>query len=511
MTQLQFVVDTGNGAERKMSSKEIVNYYGQFSGMQPLGLTMDGSSGVFSSAQGGIQTIPIHEMLGQNGMQIKEFYPENAIPAENIMKYRMSMETISDPDVREAYLKTVASKDFGIENPLITGQGSDRYLWNPNEGQWIALTNQQGFDASDLAGGVIGSLRGTLPIAGSIVGGGLAGLAASPTGPGALLAGAGGAGVGGGLGAAAAEAWLGGGMSAIDPNLRSALAAKGSQGIDNEYLRSLSGFAKTEGRQIGTNVVLGAGMGAAGPVLGRALRPLSTGLQGIGSGVKGVGQMARATGEGLGTPVGRMGLQIGLDPTGISGVGALGGAAKDFAQPIAQGAVKGFDALKRGIHAVRGTEGPTMQFAGENFAQTAKNLPNLGRFVSGVENVGKGLETVGRGVENVYAGGLKYGGAATSAAGSALRGLGKVGSVVETPAYLVAAQRTARGLDPEQSSAQFFGGSDNPGNGYQRLDSLDGPNVGAQGGGYYPVPSGQGGLGDYLAQTGGLARILGRN
>jgi hypothetical protein len=509
MTQLQFVVDMGNGAERKMSSKEIVNYFGQFSGMQPIGLSMDGSSGVFSSQQGGIQTIPIHEMLGQKGMQVKEFYPEKAIPAENIAKYRMSMETISDPDVREAYLKTVAAKDFGIDSPLITGQGEDRYLWNPNEGQWIALTNQQGLDVSDLAGGAIGALRGTLPIAGSIAGGALAGMAGLPSGPGAIAAGAAGAGAGGALGSAAAEAWLGGGMSAIDPNLRAALASKGSNAIDNEYLRSLSGFAKTEGRQIGTNVALGAGMGAAGPILGRALKPLSTGMQGVGTGVKGVGQVAQATGEGLGTPVGRMAMQVGLDPTGLAGVGALGGAAKDFAQPIAQGAVKGFDAIKRGVHGMRGIEGPAQQFAGQTFAQTAENLPNVGRFVRGVENVGKGLETVGRGVENTISGGLKYGGAATSAVGSGLRGMGKVGAVVETPAYLAAAQRTARGLDPDQSSAQMFGGADSPASGYQRMDSLDGPSGGTQG--YYPVPSGAGGLGEYLAQTGGLARILGSN
>jgi hypothetical protein len=222
-------------------------------------------------------------------------------------------------------------------------------------------------------------------------------------------------------------------MAGLDPNFRDAYG-------------SVSNFAQKEGGTIAKNAAIS---GAAGGVLsgaGRLLPGLAAArpsqmMQGAGGMVRGAGQMTSAVGRGLDTNLGRMGLQAGLDPTGISGVGALGGFARDMAAPIGQGIAKTGQFARDAWAGLRGTTGPLKPIAGETFEQTAAMNPGLGNFVKGVQGLGGGLEKIGRVAENVVGATTRGVGAGLEGTGRMAQIAGKGASYVEGPAYQAGARQ----------------------------------------------------------------------
>jgi hypothetical protein len=442
---MTFTIPTKTG-ERTLTSQELAQQIGEKLGMTPIGITSDGVSGIFQ-APNGIQTIPFHEVLGQYGFKIASYAPDKSIPSESATKYRAGLEGFSDPDMQMAYLQTVARKDLGIENPQIIGQGNDRFVYNPKTLQWINLTNAPGLDMSDVVGGGMALTKGAASVAGGVGGAALAGLAGAPSGPGAIAAGALGAGAGSALGQAGAEMEMAKVLGALDPNYFD--VAQANQG------KMLGAIGKNAALSGGIGALTG-GLGAIGKGLAT---PISGTLSTVGRGTQAVGGATEAVGAGLGSPIGRFGMQAGLDPTGISGIGALGGFAKDIASPIAQGAVKAGDFVRSGINAARGLEGPTRSFAGETFAQTAQNLPNVGKFVRGVEALGGGLEKTGRAFETGVSGTLRGVGIGAQGIGKGAQALGRVGAAGgEQLGYQTAAQRGFRELDGANASVNEISG-----------------------------------------------------
>jgi hypothetical protein len=419
---LEFSLKTPNGRTRTLNSQQLLQQYGAYSGFQPIGLTQDGASGIYQTPQG-MQTIPFHEAIQEVGGEISEYKPQNAVPAENMLKYRMALDSISDPDVQQAYFKTVATKDFGIENPIVLRSGTDTFLWDQSKGNWVALTNQPGLDMTDVASGAATLGKGALSIAGGVGGAALAGMAGLPSGPGAIAAGALGAGAGSAAGSALGDLAQAGIMGAVDPSFR--------QNYD---------LAKEAGG-IGQRAAISGALGAAGPIAGavlpramgaaQAMRPSNV-MTGVGQGVGSVGKGVSAVGRGLDSTVGRMGLQVGLDPTGLSAVGAVGGLAKEYAPQMASGAAKAWNKAREGVASMRGMPAPA-----------AQPLQGLQDVASGIAAVGGAAEKVGRGVEAGIIGTTKGLGAGLQGAGTGLRGAGAVARGVEGPA----ARGMARELD----------------------------------------------------------------
>jgi hypothetical protein len=395
---LEFQIKTQDGTET-MDSQELLQQYAEFSGMQPVGLSQDGSSGIYQTPQG-LQTIPFHEVLQQVGAEISEYKPKNAIPAENMLKYRMALDNISDPDVQQAYFKTVATKDFGVENPMILRSGTDTFLWDSRQGNWVSLTNQPGLDMTDVASGAGSLAKGALSLGGGILGGLGAGALGLPSGPGAVATAALGSGAGASLGSMVGDAAGAGIMGIVDPSFR--------QNYD---------IAK-EGQLIGDRALISGALGAAGPVAGavlpgamraaQAMRPSNV-IGGVGQSVGAVGRGVSAVGQGLDSTVGRMGLQMGLDPTGLSGVGALGGLAKEYAPKMASGAANAWNKARAGAAWARSVPTPP-----------PVPLQGLQDVASGIAAVGGAAEKVGRGVEAGIIG-------TTKGVGAALRGAGTAG------------------------------------------------------------------------------------
>lgn len=448
---IEFNIDMGDGT-RTLNSQELLQQLAEFSGFQPVGISQDGSSGIFQTPTG-LQTIPFHEALQQVGAKIDTYKPLNAVPSDNIVKYRMALDSISDPDIQDAYLRTIATKDFNVKDPLIVGSGIDRYLWDQNSGKWVALTNAQGLDLSDIVAGGAGLAKGGLAVGGALLGGAGGSFAAPIAG---TIAGAG---AGAAAGNALGDVTQAGIMSALDPSFREAYGSAGNY------------FGK-EGTSIAKNAAISGALGAAIPGAGALLRgasaplktvvsPISQGMQAAGTGISNVGKMGRAIGKSLESDIGRFGMQVGLDPTGVSGIGAFGGFVKDVAPNVAQGAVKAGDIARKGIANIRGLEGPIRSFAGETWEQTAKNLPNVGNFVRGVESLGRGLESAGRGMENVIAGTAKGVGSALDYGGKGLNLAGRAGQYVEPAAYQ-AGLRNA--LDPIPQATMIPGQGSGPAN-----------------------------------------------
>jgi hypothetical protein len=430
---LKFQLKMNHGV-KTLTSNQLLNQYGEIMGYEPMGLTQDGASGIYRTPEG-MQTIPFHEALSQRGIEIQEFEPTNSIQAENLGKYRMALESISDPGVKQAYLKDVATKEYGIENPQIVNKGSQAFLWAPKQGAWIALTDSPGLDRGDILAGAASLGRGALSIAGGALGG-LAGTAAGiPAGPAAIATGIGGAALGSGIGSAVADQGQAAIMAALDPNFRDAYG-------------SVSNYAQKEGGNIGRNALVSGATGGLLKGVGQflpglaAARPSNV-MQGAGKMAEGAGKMTSSVGRGLDTTLGRVGLQAGLDPTGISGVGAMGGFAKDMAAPIGQGIAKTGQFVRDAFHGMKGTVGPMRPIAGETFEQTAQNMPGLGSFVRGVEGFGGGLEKMGRAAENVIGSGVRGVGATLQGTGRMAQIAGKGARYLEGPATQAGARSFA--------------------------------------------------------------------
>lgn len=156
----------------------------QFLGMPVGGVTPDGSAFMLQNGQ----TVPIAQVLGQLGAQVTSFRPLNADYSQAQPMLRAALATLPDDFRRKQYLEQ-HMQGLGLQQPLVEGSGDDWFIFNPEQGNWVAATNAPGMDMTDAAGGLISGTK----MAGAI-GGGIIGAGAGPLG---LIGGsaAGGAGV----------------------------------------------------------------------------------------------------------------------------------------------------------------------------------------------------------------------------------------------------------------------------------------------------------------------------
>jgi hypothetical protein len=429
-----------NGNTRTLTSDKLLKQYAEFTGFQPLGISSDGARGIYKTPQG-IQEIDFHQTLPEGA--VTGFKPKSSINAENMTKYRLAVDSISDPDIQQAYLQNIAKRDFGLENPIITGSGVDRYLWDPNQNSWVSLTNKEGFDVSDLASGALSLGKGVVSGLGALGGGALGGLATTPTVlgvPAGVLAGAA---AGGAAGTAGAEA--------LQRKIQAELDPAFNEAYEGKYLAKEAGNI---GKQAAISGALSGVLPVAGTFFrgaGKSFTPIGSTTEAAGKLTSGAGKLGTAAGNVLQTDAGRFAQQAGfLDPTGLSQAGALGGMAKSITQPIAQGVVKAGDIGRQMVSRVRNLEGPTQSFAGKTWEETAKNFPNAGKLVEGIETLGSGLEKGGRIAEDVLAKGIKGTGNVLDYGGRGTQLLGQGIKAIEPGAQQAGAQFLGNKLFPQQ-------------------------------------------------------------
>lgn len=327
---MEFELDTGDG-ENKLSTSELSNFYGMQYNLQPIGITNDGLGAIFQDTEGNQKTVNFIDELNSHGVKIKNATPQNADYNNVNMKWRYAIENLEDPTAREAYLKAKAQKEWGVQNPVVMGSGTDYYLFAPQYNKWIAMTNKPGLDLTDVS---------TVANQGGRILGGVAGGAAGALAGGGVGSIAGGA-LGAGLGTGVADAALTG------------FAASNDEDFQNAFDMS----KEWQGRAVGMGV--GALGGAVGPALktaalagrgGGLVRALSgvenTGVvspvaKTAGGVVEGVGAVGQWGAKTLNTSMGRAAIEMGLDPTGVTGVAQGVG----FLGELPQMAVKGIGKL----------------------------------------------------------------------------------------------------------------------------------------------------------------------
>lgn len=238
------------------------------SGAQVQGVSPDGTQLRMIEA-GQEVTVPITQVLEQNGYEV-----ESAVPIspdlENIQyDWRAGVNELPNDETRKMYIEG-KMKRAGVTSPTVMGSGRDWYVFNPNNNQWIAATNSQDWDLSDLV-----ELGTEIP---SVVGGalGFAGGAALSAGAGGVL----GAAAGGTAGSALTKA----GLAAFDPEFASVIgnnlgdvgqelageaalgaATGGALKYGGKYLSRLSPFSSTA-----------KAAGSVGETLGGIAKPLGS-------------------------------------------------------------------------------------------------------------------------------------------------------------------------------------------------------------------------------------------
>lgn len=241
-----YKVDMPDGTSAEITPSKVVNDLSAM-GVQAT-LTPNGQE-VHYNVNGQAMTMPVRDMIaGVLGPVSGILFDPGATDFSGVdSSLRLGIENLPSDDLRQKFL-TFQMETRGIKDPQIFGQGSDWALFDPNSGQYKALTNRPGMDLSDI--GQVGAEGAR--ILGSIGGGALgaaSGLAAGPLG--AVAGGALGSGVGGQLGRAGIDAIL----AATQPGYRETLASLAEEGLGD--------FAAQRAGEFGIDV--------AGGTLGSAL------------------------------------------------------------------------------------------------------------------------------------------------------------------------------------------------------------------------------------------------
>lgn len=272
-------------------------------GYQPTGVSADGLT-ISLMGQNGPYQVKTADVLQKMGWQVKGMTPKNVDYDHVDTGLRMGIESPglrNDDLAKEAFLKARLSRS-GIHDPQIVGGGSDWYVFNPESSQYIALTNKEGMDISD-----IGEIGARAPgflgaVAGSALGayGGPAALATMPAG-------------------GAAGGWLGNRLADtmaenINPEVLQARNERDPTDVYKEYA--------TEGVGDALGGLGAFGIGKAVPsliakgILSRAAKTAGTVAEPIGEAVGDLGKFA-SKGAARDT------LAALTDPTGITMVGDL--------------------------------------------------------------------------------------------------------------------------------------------------------------------------------------------
>lgn len=382
--KMDFFVQRPGDQEVHTVSDQYVFRTLQAEGMNPVQISPDGTK--ISLQNGG--EVPISDLLGQMGWQVQNMKPIDADTSLVNPMWRAGIESIPDADMKQVYLETQLRRR-GIQNPMIHGNGSDWFVFNPNTAQWVALTNSEGMDMSDMAEVGLTGAR----IAGGAIGGAL-GSMASP-GFGSVL----GAGVGGGLADAGSRALLG----AFDPAY--AEVAGNNMGM----------MARDVGMNMGVDMAtMGAlkGVGALAKGMPR-FSPVSSTMQGVGGAMQAGGSVMNQASKFADKPFGQeMAAAIGgADAIQTAGYGmqapswAWRGAQRGMEKMGGSDAVKKY--LGNGYSDFLQRQASKMQ----TMPRALQSLDNLGgsmtegarRYGSAILKTGRaagaGAETMGRGLQ----------------------------------------------------------------------------------------------------------------
>jgi hypothetical protein len=261
-----YKVDMPDGTSAEITPSKVVNDLSAM-GVQAT-LTPNGQE-VHYNVNGQAMAMPVRDMIaGVLGPVTGILFDPGATDFSGVdSSLRLGIENLPSDDLRQKFL-TFQMETRGIKDPQIFGQGSDWALFDPNSGQYKALTNRPGMDLSDI--GQVGA-EGTR-ILGSIGGGALgaaSGLAAGPLG--AVAGGALGSGVGGQLGRAGIDALL----AATQPGYRETLASLAEEGLGD--------FAAQRAGEFGIDVAggtLGSALGLIPGLKQGALTKLGSTLSG---------------------------------------------------------------------------------------------------------------------------------------------------------------------------------------------------------------------------------------
>lgn len=293
------------------SDHDVANQY-QKQGYNVLGTTDDGLKMLTQGPPGpngepGQQlTVPIDKALKKEGYSIQGYMPINPDPSTTEPFLSGMIDQMPEDDnMKKSYIEHVLSSR-GIENPKVTGMGSNWHVYNPENKQWAQLSKEPGFDLGGLA-----SLGLGLPhMIGSLVGG----TAGALGGEGFLSVP--GAAAGAAAGSATGSALKDVALSQFDPDYAAAL--KGNLGSEATSALKTAGWD-----------ALGEGIGAP---IAKALGPVvSPVAEGIGSALEGGGSLVS---QGAGTLARSPGAVAGLDFLNpIPGVGATTQAATALQAP----------------------------------------------------------------------------------------------------------------------------------------------------------------------------------
>lgn len=346
-------------------------------------------------------SVPIKKVLEKNNLNvvsalpIKDFTDYDAVQPS----WRYAISNLENDHQRKAYLEQKLQEDPSTANLKIEGGGRDWFAYSPQDNKYIALTNNPEWDVSDIGEGLTDVIRYGSSALGATLAGGLA----SPTGPGAIAAGAAGA----------------AGGQAFGEGLSRSIAA-----LDPAYRKTFDLGRAVE--EIPGNVAAAGAFGAAGPIIGKGLSSLAQKYapttQGflanpISKTVGGAGRVVKDTGEIIST-AGKLGTSgfggaVGTAVTPGLGTAQLVGAVSRLPSMVVGGVKSGLEKY-----------GKYLGQTGDEFAQKAAGA--IGKFQQ--SPTGQGLEELGRlgkGVEEGAEAIFKTGSRVAQGAGNILSNTGR--------------------------------------------------------------------------------------
>lgn len=202
-----------------------------------------------------LMTMPVRDLIGQTVGQVTgiAFDPNTTDFSGVDNKLRLGIENLPNDRLKQKFLELQLEAQ-GMDAPQVFGQGSDWAVFNPQTGQYKALTNKPGMDWSDL--GQVGAEAARF--AGNLLGGvGGAALGAGAGPLGILAGGSAGAGAGGQLGRGLVDVAL----AASTPGYRETLASLAEEGL-GDFLgqRGTEALIDTAGGLLGTGLGMVPGL-----------------------------------------------------------------------------------------------------------------------------------------------------------------------------------------------------------------------------------------------------------
>lgn len=236
-----------------------------------IGSSADGQNLTFQDQKGKPYDVQAKDILADRGYQVHKEEPVNPNYDYVNPEWRAAVVSSQDDDHAKAYLESRLAKS-PLAVPKVIGSGEDWYHFDPGTSKWYGLTRNPNttFDQADAAG----MAAKALPAGGALLGGALgAGGGAAAGGVGAIPGGMVGAVAGGAVGRSAQHGLMG----ALDPTYD--VMNPTPEGMTSEEGMAMGGDAAAQG--------IGGALGkvASGPISAMA-RGGGKALEAIGSGVE---------------------------------------------------------------------------------------------------------------------------------------------------------------------------------------------------------------------------------